>query len=111
MINAWHEVAAITAVLLTLLGVGLGVQWLYYWPKVQAIVKQAVMEAMGQEHTYVLREIDRVDRRHDVAILAINTKIAAVEVGIGTHIDYIRGRVDWIVGYLLEKEGDNGRSD
>ena len=92
----------IVPIAMAVLGVLLAVQWLYFWPKVQSIVKAAVLEAMEQEHAYVLREIERVDRRHDVAILAMNTKMAAVEVSLDVKVDYIRDRLDWLIAKLME---------
>jgi len=103
MIQGWHDIAALVAAVFGIIGAILFAQWLYYWPKVQSVVKAAVVDAMTQEHAYVLREIERVDRRHDIAILAITTKIAAVESGISSDLAYIRSRVDRIVDRLYEE--------
>jgi len=111
--QTWHDVAALVAVVVTLLGVGLGVQWLYYWPKVQDVVKAAVTDAMSQEHAYVIREVERLDRAREVGDIAIAAKILSVENDVTANLSYIRSRIDWLVDCMIkrDKEGKHGVSD
>jgi hypothetical protein len=79
----------------------MAIQWLYYWPKVMKVVEKAVGEAMKAEREFVQQEVARLDKVHDDCRGETHTRISNVESGIRADIEYIRGRIDWIVNRML----------
>lgn len=108
MIETWvRDMVAILVGIVTVSGVILAAQWLYYWPKVLSVVKEAVGDAMITEHEYVQREMSRIDSRHDFCIRDTKASIAQVDAGLREDIRYIRGRLDWLIDTLIAKQGGN----
>lgn len=108
MTDKWiSDMSAVLVGLVTIGGVALAVQWLYYWPKVLRVVKEAVGEAMKVEHEFVQREVSRVDTRHDSCIFDTKKRIDTVDSGLREDIKYIRGRLDWLVEHIIDNRGGN----
>ena len=99
------EAVAIVIGLITIAGAIVAAQWLYYWPKVQNVVEQAVGDAMKVEREFTKREVARVDKSHDKCRAEVDTIASDTETGVRDDIKYIRGRLDWLVDKIVNGTG------
>lgn len=109
-VNLWLAIPGVLIAMGTIAVAVTKLQWNAYMPKVQTMVKDAVTEAMEQEHRYVKREIERLDSRAVSCraevlgeILKGDQSAESRVAQMAEDMKYLRGRVDEVFTMLVNR--------